>query len=52
MAAKPLLTSHKGRKCKYPGCKNILSIYNHEAQCHIHLNKSSSKMQLLLNEKD
>lgn len=25
------------RKCKYPPCNNILSIYNHEAHCNIHL---------------
>jgi len=30
-------TSPYHRKCKYPLCKNILSIYNHEAFCHIHL---------------
>ncbi|OPY58616.1 MAG: hypothetical protein A4E57_04826 [Syntrophorhabdaceae bacterium PtaU1.Bin034] len=31
-------TSHKGRICKFPKCKNVLSIYNHETYCHIHLN--------------
>jgi hypothetical protein len=30
-------TSLKGRKCRFPHCKQILSIYNHEAYCHIHL---------------
>ena len=30
-------TSPKHRKCKYPQCKQILSIYNHEAYCHVHL---------------
>ena len=30
-------TSDKGRKCKYPGCVHILSIYNHDEFCHIHL---------------
>ena len=32
-------TSHKGRKCRYPHCKQILSIYNHETYCHIHLSQ-------------
>lgn len=32
-------TSHKGRKCRYPHCKHILSIYNHEAYCHVHLGR-------------
>lgn len=30
-------TSPKHRKCKYPLCKQILNIYNHEAYCHVHL---------------
>ncbi|MBN1913691.1 MAG: hypothetical protein JW788_04755 [Candidatus Omnitrophica bacterium] len=30
-------TSHKGRRCRFPRCNNILSIYNHEAYCHVHL---------------
>ncbi|MBU1125155.1 MAG: hypothetical protein KKC84_03940 [Candidatus Omnitrophica bacterium] len=34
---KKVKTSHKGRKCKFPHCKQILSIYNHEAYCHVHL---------------
>jgi len=29
--------SPKGRICKFPHCKNILSVYNHEEYCHIHL---------------
>ncbi len=32
-------TSHKGRVCKFPRCKNLLSIYNHEIYCHIHLRR-------------
>jgi hypothetical protein len=35
---KKVRTSHKGRKCKFPRCKQVLSIYNHEEYCHIHLN--------------
>jgi len=34
---KKVKTSLKGRKCKYLHCKHILSIYNHEEYCHIHL---------------
>ena len=30
-------TSPNHRKCKYPPCNNILSIYNHEAYCNVHL---------------
>ncbi|MCX5716188.1 MAG: hypothetical protein NTV07_04925 [Candidatus Omnitrophica bacterium] len=30
-------TSNKHRKCKFPHCDQILSIYNHEAYCHVHL---------------
>ena len=30
-------TSPQHRKCKYPDCNNILSIYNHEAHCNVHL---------------
>ncbi len=31
-----LTSSRKGRKCKHYGCKHVLSIYNHEAYCHLH----------------
>ncbi len=34
---KKVNTSLKGRVCKYRRCKNILSIYNHELYCHVHL---------------
>ena len=33
---KPLKTSAQGRKCMFPHCTHILSIYNHKAYCHIH----------------
>jgi hypothetical protein len=36
---KPLKTSLDGRKCKFPGCMCILSIYNHEDFCHVHRDK-------------
>ncbi len=41
--AKILKISASGRKCSYPGCENILSIYNHQNYCHIHLDKTSQK---------
>jgi len=34
---KKIKTSGKGRKCKFLHCKHILSIYNHESYCHVHL---------------
>jgi hypothetical protein len=33
---KKMKTSYKGRKCQFPHCKHILSIYNHETFCHVH----------------
>ncbi|NLH17936.1 MAG: hypothetical protein GX455_15270 [Phycisphaerae bacterium] len=37
--SKILKTSAEGRKCLYPRCKCILSIYNHQGYCHIHLER-------------
>ncbi|MDP3042730.1 MAG: hypothetical protein Q8N62_08440 [Candidatus Omnitrophota bacterium] len=37
MAIKKVKTSLKGRKCKFSHCKHVLSIYNHELYCHVHL---------------
>jgi len=34
--AKILKTSPNDRKCTFPHCKRLLSIYNHEAYCHVH----------------
>ena len=31
--------SRKGRRCRYPHCRKLLSIYNHEAFCHVHLGR-------------
>ena len=39
MGKKMLKISAEGRKCMFPHCTNILSIYNHEAYCHIHRGK-------------
>jgi len=36
---KILKTSAEGRKCLFPHCTRILSIYNHKAYCHIHLDQ-------------
>jgi len=36
---KMLKTSAEGRKCMFPHCNRILSIYNHEAYCHRHLDQ-------------
>ena len=33
-------TSPSNRKCKYPDCESILSIYNHAAYCYVHLGPS------------
>jgi len=38
-------TSEKGRKCRYPHCKNILSIYNHEDFCHIHQSEGAQRIK-------
>ena len=46
MSTKKITASHKGRKCRYKGCKRALSIYNHEVHCHVHLVKLSGMMQL------
>jgi len=40
MGKKMLKTSANGRKCTFPLCTHILSIYNHEAYCHIHRDKA------------
>ncbi|MFZ2938396.1 MAG: hypothetical protein WA066_06855 [Candidatus Omnitrophota bacterium] len=40
---KKIKMSHKGRKCRFRRCKHILSIYNHEAYCHIHLGQATQE---------
>ena len=42
-AIKKVRTSLKGRKCRFPHCKQVLSIYNHEEFCHIHMAESGQK---------
>ena len=39
MPAKTIVREPKNRKCKYPGCKRLLSVYNHNAYCHADLSK-------------
>ncbi len=34
--AKQLKTSADGRRCVFPHCKRLLSIYNHGSYCHVH----------------
>ncbi|MHC4112048.1 MAG: hypothetical protein ACYSUY_13320 [Planctomycetota bacterium] len=43
--AKQLKTSADGRKCTFPHCKNLLSIYNHEPYCHIHRDQMAQKQR-------
>ena len=44
--AKKLKTSPKGRKCKFPKCKHLLSIYNHSDYCHVHRDQMDRKRTL------
>ena len=45
MATKKILASHKGRRCRYPKCKRLLSIYNHDNHCHVHLVKLAKEAE-------
>jgi len=36
---KKLKTSEEGRRCEYPGCSRLLSIYNHQSYCRVHQEK-------------
>jgi len=40
---KKLKTSADGRKCTFPRCDHLLSIYNHEPYCHIHREQVSQE---------
>jgi hypothetical protein len=42
--AKKLRISADGRKCAFPHCNHILSIYNHEPYCHIHRERAAQKI--------
>jgi len=43
--AKTLKTSAEGRKCMFLNCKRILSVYNHEAYCHMHRDQMAHKQK-------
>ena len=44
---KILKTSAEGRKCLFPHCTRILSVYNHNAYCHIHLDQMLQEQKKL-----
>ncbi|MBN2591237.1 MAG: hypothetical protein JXA96_15340 [Sedimentisphaerales bacterium] len=44
--AKTLKTSAEGRKCNFPNCNRLLSIYNHESYCHVHRDQKIHATQL------
>ncbi|MCE5186194.1 MAG: hypothetical protein LLF76_08735 [Planctomycetaceae bacterium] len=37
MSKKVLKTSPEGRLCQFPKCTRLLSIYNHQEYCRMHL---------------
>jgi hypothetical protein len=43
---KKLKTSANDRKCRFPGCTQTLSIYNHEEYCHVHRDQIADKQIL------
>lgn len=43
---KKVITFKKGRKCKYQGCKQPLSVYNDGIYCHMHANKSFDEQKV------
>ena len=40
---KALKTSAEGRRCNYPDCHRLLSIYNHQTYCRVHQEQAASK---------
>ncbi|MDH4240351.1 MAG: hypothetical protein OEW48_12385 [Phycisphaerae bacterium] len=44
--SKKLKTSANDRKCAFLGCKQILSIYNHEIYCHVHRDRMAESQKL------
>lgn len=46
LMAKKLKTSADGRICAFPHCKHLLSIYNHEAYCHVHRERMAQKQAI------
>jgi hypothetical protein len=43
---KMLKTSAEGRRCEFPNCDRILSIYNHQKYCHLHLSMLSEEEKI------
>lgn len=43
---KKIKVSHKGRVCRFPRCRIVLSIYNHECYCYLHQNKIDAQAVL------
>ncbi|MBN2183203.1 MAG: hypothetical protein JW715_14925 [Sedimentisphaerales bacterium] len=41
--AKTLKTSADGRRCAFPKCNCLLSIYNHESYCHVHRDQAAQE---------
>jgi hypothetical protein len=38
--------SAEGRICKFPDCHKLLSIYNHQEYCHVHIEDMPAKSAL------
>ncbi|MDD5020422.1 MAG: hypothetical protein PHH75_07265 [Candidatus Omnitrophica bacterium] len=43
---KKIKVSHRGRKCKFPSCRIVLSIYNHGCYCYLHQEKAGVQAAL------
>ena len=43
---KKIKVSRRGRMCKFPHCRIILSIYNHECYCNLHQDKIGMQVAL------
>lgn len=40
---KKIKASHKGRMCRFPRCRVVLSIYNHDCYCYLHQNRIETR---------
>jgi hypothetical protein len=47
-SSQKIRVSPKGRKCQFPDCKRMLSVYNHEMHCNVHVNYLLGKTSALL----
>lgn len=43
--AKIMKTSAEGRRCKYPNCNRLLSIYNHQLYCRVHQEQAPAEVK-------